>query len=71
MISLCILGVLCVSVVTIRSKTHHRGTENTEVAQSPISALVASGFPQGPAIELNPPHSSSWQQSFPTTERAL
>jgi len=32
--SLCNLSVLCVSVVDeFRAKTHHRDTENTEVAQ--------------------------------------
>ena|ERR1044072_6888842 len=40
--SLCNLCVLCVSVVDeFRAKTHHRDTENTEVAQR-ISEVITS-----------------------------
>jgi len=31
--SLCNLCVLCVSVVSLAGESHHRDTENTEVAQ--------------------------------------
>src|ERR1044072_4376914 len=44
--SLCSLCVLCVSVVDeFRAKTHHRDTENTEVAQRILRTRTYSAKP--------------------------
>jgi hypothetical protein len=45
--SLCNLCVLCVSVVNeFRAKTHHRDTENTEVAQRNLSTKTFDAKPR-------------------------